>query len=437
MGHGGRPGDDDGLATASVTALAAGVREGRWRAADLVEHALAALADVHGRTGCVAALDADGARATAVQRDAVVAAGGPVGPLHGVPFTVKDWVDAAGLPCSGELDHRDRVPDEDATAVARLRTAGAVLVAKTAVQVDSALFGPVRNPHRPERNPGASSSGEGAAVGGGASPFGLGSDSGGSIRVPAAWCGAAGLKPTAGRVPTTGHFPRVGPRSDGRTQIGPLARHAGDLDLVLRVIAGPDGRDPGVAPVPLGAAADVHLPGLRLAWCTGEPGWEPQPAVRDAVEWAVATLTGADGLVGQGEAALRLDEAYDVTDRYWRRRALTGAEAGRQLRDWDRYARRALVDHEDVDVVVLPAVREVAPVHRALVGEDYAYTLPASLTGWPAAVVPVGWHDDLPVAVQILARPWRDDVATAVATALARAAAPATAGPGHRPGPPP
>ena len=174
MGDGGRPGDDDGLATASVTALAAGVREGRWRAADLVEHALAALEDVHGRTGCVAALDADGARATAAQRDAVVAAGGPVGPLHGVPFTVKDWVDAAGLPCSGELDHRDRVPDEDATAVARLRTAGAVLVAKTAVQVDSALFGPVRNPHRPERNPGASSSGEGAAVGGGRIAAGAG-----------------------------------------------------------------------------------------------------------------------------------------------------------------------------------------------------------------------------------------------------------------------
>jgi amidase len=411
-----------------VTSLAAGVREGRWSAGELVEGALAALEEVHRRTGCVAALDADRARATAARRDEALAAGEPTGPLHGVPFTVKDWVDTAGLPCSGELPHRARVPQEDATAVARLRAAGAVLVATTATQVDSALFGPVRNPHRPERNPGASSSGEGAAVGSGASPFGLGSDSGGSIRVPAAWCGAAGLKPTAGRVPTTGHFPRVGARSDGRTQIGPLARHAEDLDLLLRVIAGPDGRDPGVPPVPLGPPApDVVLPGLRLAWCLGEPGWEPEPAVRDAVARAVATLTGECGLVARGEAGMRLGEAHDVTVRYWLRASLSGADADRQLRDWDRYARRALIALEDVDVVVLPAVREVAPAHRPLTGEDYAYTLPASLTGWPAAVVPVGWHDGLPVAVQVLARPWHDHVATAVATALAQAAASAGA----------
>ncbi len=161
----------------------------------------------------------------------------------------------AGFTCAGESpDHRDRRPSADATAVARLRRAGAVIVAKTVAWRAPSGDTVVRHPADPDRSPGGSSTGEAIAVASGASPLGVGSDSGGSIRLPAAWCGACGLKPTAGRVPGTGHFPRVGALSDGRTQIGPLARSVDDLGLVLGIIAGPDWRDAGVVQAPLGAS---------------------------------------------------------------------------------------------------------------------------------------------------------------------------------------
>jgi len=408
------------FATTTVGSLAAGVRSGRWTAVELVERCAAALADAHALTGCVAAFDTERALVAAEGLDAAMEAGaGPVGPLHGVPFTVKDWIDVEGLPGTGGWSRfRDRRPTRDATVVTRLRAAGAVLVAKTAPLVESEVYGVVRNPHDPSRSPGGSSSGEGAAVGAGASPLGLGSDSGGSVRLPAAWCGVAGLKPTAGRVPTTGHFPRVGLRSDGRTQIGPLVRDPADLDLVLRVLQGPDGRDAGVAPVPLGPVADVVVEGLRVAWCPGSPGWTPDGAVGRAVAAAVERL-GSAGCSLAGELDLRLDEAFDVTQRYWDRGRLTGEQVAGQLSDWDRYSSRMLGALDGIDAVVLPAAREPAPPHRELVGADYVFTLPASLTGWPAVVVPVGAHEGLPVAVQVLARPWRDDVALALSSQIA------------------
>ncbi|MEP6626103.1 MAG: amidase family protein, partial [Acidimicrobiia bacterium] len=225
------------------------------------------LSSVAESTNCVAWWNDAGALAQAMSLDRRHEDAGPVGSLHGVPITVKDWIDVAELPCTGGfVEDRDRVAERDASVVGRLRAAGAIVIAKTTVQVDSALFGPVRHPHDPTRSPGGSSSGEAAAVGGGGSMLGLASDSGGSIRVPAGWCGAAALKPSAGLVPTTGHFPRVGERSDGRTQIGAMAGSVAALAAVLPVMAGPDGLDGGVAPVPLGDPSQVELAGLQVGW---------------------------------------------------------------------------------------------------------------------------------------------------------------------------
>ena len=251
--------------------------------------------------------------------DAQFDVGGAVGPFHGVPITVKDWIDVAGLPCTGgEVAHRNRVPTRDGTVVARLRAAGAIVIAKTTVQVDTELWGPVRNPVDGTRSPGGSSSGEAAAVGGGGSVLGIGSDSGGSLRVPAAWCGVCTLKPSAGRVPTTGHFPRVGERVDGRTQIGPLAASVGTLRTVLGIIAGPDGVDAGIAPVPLGDPDDVSIEGLRLGWFLGDEAHRSTPATRDAVERAVRHLESL-GAENVGAIDPRIDEALDITLRYWKR----------------------------------------------------------------------------------------------------------------------
>jgi Asp-tRNA(Asn)/Glu-tRNA(Gln) amidotransferase A subunit family amidase len=369
-----------------------------------VRSALARLDDVAARTGCVADRD-DGAVL-------VAAAAAPDGVLGGEPVTVKDWIDVTGFRCSGgSVDHADRRPADDATVVARLRAAGAVVVAKSAVQVDSERFGTVRNPHDPARSPGASSSGDGAAVGGGAVRLGIGSDSGGSVRVPAAWCRVVGMKPSAGLVPTTGHFPRLGERSDGRTVIGPLASSVDLAWLAVRVMAGPDGADGGVAPVALGDPDEVDVSTLRIA--VGSPGGaEVDAAVTAALAQAGDALRDTGAPVG-GSPPDWLGEARRVTEAYWDRVRRTGAQVEQDLFDWDRFRRRILLEADDVDVVVTPTVAEVAPLHRAMRTDDYLFCLPASLTGAPAITVPVGDG-----AVQVIARRWADHVAVAVARVL-------------------
>jgi amidase len=297
-----------------------------------------------------------------------------------------------------------------------LRSAGGIVLAKTAI-LGSEGSPDVRNPHDTTRSPGGSSSGEAVAVAAGASPLGLGSDSGGSIRLPAAWCGVAGLKPSAGRVPNTGHFPRIGERSDGRTQIGPLASTVADLALALELIAGPDGRDPSVALVALGDPSSVDLSGLRVSSFISEPGWEPEDAIASAVEDATRALVSR-GARPVDPPPRHLDESLDITRRYWRRRELSGEEAARQLWDWDRFRRRMTMWAEAIDVLVMPATPMRAPVMRPTEEEDYAFTLPASLTGWPAVTVPVGVADGLPVAVQIVATAWNDHIALAAAAAI-------------------
>lgn len=383
---------------------------------------LAALREVHSRTNAVAWFDDDRALADAAALDEQFVRSGAVGPLHGLPITVKDWIDVAGFPCAGgSADHRDRRPSRDATVVARLRRAGAVVLCKTAVWGGESEGDRVRHPVDPGRSAGGSSTGEAVVVAAGASPLGIGSDSGGSVRLPAAWCGVYGFKPTAGRVPTTGHFPRVGALSDGRTQIGPLSRDLDLLELVLSVTAGSDGVDAGVAPVPLRPVTDAVVAGARFAVVVDDGPWAPQRAIADAVADAAARLTAA-GLVQVAWTGPWLADALDITRRYWARADLTGAEAERQLEDWDRFRSRCLRATADVDLLVTPASPIVAPVHRRIDGDDFVYTLPASLTGAPALSVPMGVDDDgLPLAVQIVGRPWEDHRVLAAARLLTAA----------------
>ncbi len=387
--------------------LARSIAAGERRALDVVDDCLARLEAAHERTNCVAFFDHERARQTAQRLDDVLARGGaPVGTLHGVPFTAKDWIDAEGLPCTGGYAaNKDRMPRADATVVARMKEAGGVLVAKTAVQPETDLFGRVANPHDLTRSPGGSSSGEAVAVAAGASPLGLGSDSGGSIRLPAAWCGAIGFKPTVGRVPNTGHFPRVADREDGRTVIGPFARRVEDVALALAVIAGADGLDTAAAPVPLARERfDVRRATVGVA--ATDANWR----ATDDIERAVADVVAGFEHLGARTTTveMHLDEAFDITTRYWERTVLTGADASRQLTDWDRYRYRMARDTAGVDLVVMPAVREPAPVHGPLERTDFVFTVAASLLGWPAIVLPMAAVDGLPVCVQIAAKAWDD-----------------------------
>ena len=294
-----------------------------------------------------------------------------------------------------------------------MRAAGAVVVAITTALDDSPAHGPTRNPRDPERAPGGSSTGSAVTVAAGAVPLALGSDSGGSIRLPAAWCGVYGLKPTFGRVPLTGHFPRLGARSDARTVIGPLANCVADLALTLRIIAGPDGLDGGVMPVPLEDPAAVDVARLRVGLVTG--------ATDDHVARAATALRSTVSTVVDDAVPDVRDEALEITRRYWQRwkqPPLTGPEFEALLWDWDRFERKMLVAMAETDALLLPATTEAAPMWRESVDTDFVWQLPWSLTGSPVVAMPYGTDGALPVAVQIVSQPWNDHIVLAVAHAL-------------------
>jgi amidase len=381
---------------------------------DNVRAALARL-DAAEHLGAVVARDDVAALAVAKRLDSSPSKGA----LHGRPVTIKDWIDVAGMPCEGESpEPTGRLPARDATAVARLRAAGAIVVAKTQPRSHHPQHGRCHNPIDPTRSPGGSSSGEAALIGAGASTLGLGSDSGGSIRLPAAWCGVFGFKPSYGLVPATGHHPKVGMRHDGRTVIGPLARRVDDLSTVIGLIAGPDGIDPDCVPVTLGDPGVVVGEKLRVAVVDEIGVWKPAASTSAAVVRAVGALVDRGAVVTpDGTLPSNLDEAYDITVRYWRRRLLSGSDVDDQLRDWDRFYVRMTRASAGFDLVVGPVVRDVAPIDRPIAGDDFVFTAPWSLTGWPAVSVPVG-HDATtgqPLAVQVAAPRWQDHLVLAVA----------------------
>ncbi len=420
----------DDPTTASASELAKAIREKQVSSLEVVDAYLDRIAAVNPSINAVAQLAAESARAAARNADATLAAGREtdLGPLHGVPFTVKDWIETEGVVCAaGSKERANFVPKRDATVVARMRQAGAIMLAKTAVQADSAVYGHVHNPYDLSRTTGGSSSGEAALIAAGGSPLGLGSDSGGSIRVPAAYCGVAGLRPTNGRVPSTGHFPRIGALSDPRTQIGPLARFVEDLALTLPIIVGVDWRDPAVIPMPLADLAAAEIRGLRVAWYTEYEGAEPVPAVAQMVRDVAAELAGQCRSVQEAVPPM-IERALDVTTAYWRRirsyswrewlpgseSELSGDEIEESLFQWERLRRAFISFAEGYDVIVSPATAGPAPEGTSV--DDFLYALPYSLTGWPCVVVRAGASSEgLPIAVQVIARPWREDVALAVA----------------------
>ena len=241
-----------------------------------------------------------------------------IGPLHGVPFTAKDIFNTAGVPSTaGVRKPRSRIPDHDATVVARMRRAGAILIAKTNCPPGGSdedgwnpARGATRNPYDINRSPGVTSSGEAAIIAAGGSPLGLGSDSGGSIRLPANYCGVAALKPTAGLIPVTGAYGLVGGLSDSRSQVGPMARFVSDLRIALRVLAGPDGIDSGVVPVKAWTAP--KLEGLRVAWYADDGLSRPTPTVAATVKAAARALSAAGCNITE-ERPPSLGDAYQLT----------------------------------------------------------------------------------------------------------------------------
>src|SRR2546425_5503678 len=261
----------DELVYTSATSLAQAIRGKLVSSQEVVEAYIHRIEAVNPQLNAIVQLTAEAALAQAREADAAQARGEIKGPLHGVPITIKDSFDTEGvISTAGTKGRASYVPQQDATAVARMRAAGAILLGKTnlpelslAYESDNLVYGRTNNPYDLSRTPGGSSGGEGAIIAAGGSPLGLGNDAGGSIRIPVHFCGIAGIKPTSGRVPRTGNFPGPGGAFDMIWQPGPMARFVEDLSLALPIIAGVDGRDPSIVPVPLGDPKRVDLKTLR------------------------------------------------------------------------------------------------------------------------------------------------------------------------------
>lgn len=259
---------------ASATRIASAIRAGELTAVDAVEAHIAQIERVNPVVNAVVRARFDEARAEAERADALAARTPAelLPPLHGVPCTIKECFAVTGMPnAAGLVARRNVIAERDATAVARLRAAGAIPLGVTNtselcmwMETDNRLYGRTNNPYDPTRLAGGSSGGEGAIVGAGASPFGLGSDVGGSIRLPAFFNGVFGHKPTGGMVPATGQYPIAA--GDGLRYLttGPITRRAEDLMPLLRVLAGPDGLDAGCRHFELGDPAQVSLEGRTL-----------------------------------------------------------------------------------------------------------------------------------------------------------------------------
>jgi len=449
------------LIFAGAATLARAIREKQVSSQEVVDACLQCIAAITPTLNSVVQVRAESARAEARQADEALARGDRPGPLHGVPFTIKDTYDVAGMICTcGTKGRAAYVAQHDAVAVARLRAAGGIALGLTnlpefllAYESDNMVYGRTNNPYDLTRTPGGSSGGEAATVAAGGSPLGLGTDSGGSIRVPAHFCGVAGLKPTWGRVPLTGLFPPPFGTNARLRHAGPLARYVEDLALALPILAGMDWRDPSVVPMPLGTMQAVNLKSLRVAFFTRTTVFAPTPETTGTVEQAAQALveagaaveeatppgieqsfdffrsiTGADGGAGL-RLGLQMVGTTEMSPLLQQYAALAGstplsiAEFGALMVRWDLWRSAMLAFLEPYDVLLSPVAATPALPHGTTGDLEklpgFGYAIAHNLTGWPAVSVRGGTSPEgLPIGVQIVARPWREEVALAVAQQL-------------------
>jgi amidase len=433
-----------GSATETLVAL----RSGRISALELTEAVLERIDAVNGELNAMASVRRDAALRDAAAADAQQTRRGP---LHGLPVTVKDAFHVAGLPTTwGNPDWAGAVADTDATVVRRLVDAGAILVGTTNVafmlgdfgQTENPLHGRTSNPHDPSRTAGGSSGGSAAALAAGLTYLEHGSDLVGSIRIPAAFCGVYGLRPTPGLVPLTGFAPPgpVGEQSELAHQsvVGPLARTAADLRLALSVTGGPE--QPGwswVLPAPRHRSLADFRVGVvldcGLAPVTAEVG-DVLSRVADAVARAGATVVegwpdGVDPGAGFEAFGAQVRAFFAWQDPS----AATGSLGDFAAQDARRMAHRAAWQRyfHDVDVFLSPVDFTAAPPHdnrplaeRTVAGRPYTdqsfWVAHAALAGLPALSAPAGrTRDGLPVGLQIVAARHEDDTALTFAELLA------------------
>ncbi|TVQ09909.1 MAG: AtzE family amidohydrolase [Leptolyngbya sp. DLM2.Bin27] len=440
--------------------LAAAVKARQLSASTALEATLAAIAQRHLALNCFTQVTADRARSQAQTIDHSIAVGQDPGPLAGVPFAVKNLFDIEGLTtlAGAKLNQGNPAAAQDATVITRLQQTGAVLVG--ALNMDeyaygfvtiNAHFGTTPNPHDPSRMAGGSSGGSAAAVAAGLVPFTLGSDTNGSIRVPASLCGVYGLKPTYGRLSRAGAFLF----SSSLDHVGPLARSLADLAVVYDVMQGPDPADPVCTqrpPAPVTAALTQGIDDLRIAQLGGhfERGMEPLVRsvltdvlhtleVTNRVEFpethraraAAYIITACEGSQLHLERLRQDPMAFDpaTRDRFLAGAMLPAAwyVQAQRLRRWYRDRVREIFQH--YDVLIAPTTPCVAPpldqTTLEIDGDTYPlrphlgfYTQPLSFIGLPVLSVPIHRPGQLPVGIQLIAAPYQEAKLFRVAAGL-------------------
>lgn len=439
------------MLTLSGTEQAKLIREHKLSATELVTAHLARIDEINPSLNAAVEILRD----SALEAARAVDEGRIRGPLAGVPFSIKDSIEVQGTVCSaGTLGYRNNAPStKDATLVRRLRSAGAIPIARTnlpdllfAFESDNLIFGRTNNPYDPTRTSGGSSGGEAALIAACGSPFGLGSDAAGSVRLPAHYCGIAALKPTSGRLARTGHVPPAGGWIETLWQIGPMARHVEDLWTMMQILVGEDGEDRTVVPMPLGDPVDAAS--LRIAYFTDN-------GILAADEDTAATVERAARVLNAKPARpKKIEQSYDLE------MEMLGADGGDDLREFlrdigsdkthpllegwlskleccrtdikgfaefwaklDSFRTAMYKFLNDYDVLLSPVSFSPAVRHGTSINDDifpgYSYTMAHNLTGWPAATVRCGTsRDGLPIGVQIAAAPWREDIVLSVAEFL-------------------
>ncbi|WP_329312679.1 amidase [Streptomyces sp. NBC_01278] len=455
----------DPLWKLSAAAQARAVRRADVSAVELVDSHLERIAEVNPQVNAVTQLLAERARTAAARTDRLRAEGAPLGPLAGVPFTVKETTPVEGAATTfGTPRFRDLVAPADAPPVARLRAAGAIPIGHANVptlilagmHTRSELYGDTVNPWDRTRTPGGSSGGDAVAVATGMAALGLGNDSGGSVRIPAQFCGVAGLKPSTGRFPADHRVlgpDDPGPASQMLVTDGPLARSVGDLRLAYEALAGTDPRDPRAVPVPV---YGEPLPGPVKVAVVADPGGQGvHPAVRAAVAAAAGALRDAGYEVREVADVPRMAEALEaygritVTEfaRSWPVvRTLLGAGGDRYVammmeqtppassdelvelmgrwlnirRSWAEFLHEypLLLGPVFTEPPVEPGLESRDRAGRDRVGAGMRLCTVTSFVGVPAVAVPTGVVDGLPCGVQIVGRAFREDLCLDAAQAV-------------------
>ncbi|MGB9466261.1 MAG: amidase [Candidatus Acidiferrum sp.] len=456
----------------TIVEIAEGIRAKKFSPAEIVEVQLERVAELQPKLNAFVHLDAEGARRQARAAEAAVMRRVALGPLHGVPLTIKSCIDAAGWPTpAGSLLRKDYVAHQDAPLVARLRAAGAIILGNTntpeylmAYETDNSLSGKTNNPWNLAHSAGGSSGGEAAAIASGCSAGGVGSDGGGSVRVPAHFCGICGLKPTPGRIPSTGHFPGGGGAFGWIGVVGPMARTVADVRALFEVMAGPDAGDALSAPVPIRKIDDRELRGLKVGILESDALGRATGETTATVERA-AKLLSEQGFSVETKRISGLDRAIEL---WWYffgpviagliRKGAAGEEASMSpmLREYvalataetkltyegflaacgERDSLRAEILRQMEEVTILLSPVSAGPAFRHGEGnwrsgerENYRDTMRyaqwLNLAGFPGVAVPLGMsREGLPIGVQVIGRPYEEELILAVAEVIERGRGP-------------